>query len=88
MNDYNDRSGDAGRRRHRQTVGFEPIDVEANRVADFGFGRLDRLADGDAAGRVAHIGRVIAIRLLDHDRIAHHYFAACHECHCSRHARA
>ncbi len=61
----------AGRLWHRQAVLLEPVDMKPDRVANLALDRGDGVARGDAAGEVRHIGGIVAVRLFNHDCVAH-----------------
>lgn len=59
------------RRRNRQTVLAKAFDVKDNGFANFCFNLSDCGACGNATGKVRHIGRVVALGLLNNDGVAH-----------------
>lgn len=59
------------RRRNGQTVLAKTFDVKDNGFANLCFNLSDCGACGNATGKVRHIGRVVALRLLNNDCVAH-----------------
>src|SRR6266540_3655520 len=49
--------------------------MEADRGADFVLDRRDGFAGRDASQKIGHIGRVVAVGLLDYHRVAHQRFS-------------
>ena len=62
---------DAGRLRNYDAIGPKAVDMEADRLANFVLDCRNRVAGGNAARQVRHLGRIIAVRFFDDDRVAH-----------------
>src|ERR1700676_2696025 len=67
--------GDACRRRNWLAVFLQAVEMKFDRLAYFVLHGLDGRRRGNAAGQVRHIGRVVALRVFDHDGVPHQHSA-------------
>jgi hypothetical protein len=51
----------------------QPLDMKPDRLANLDLDGMHRRCRSDAAGQIRHIGRVVAIGLLDDDGEAHQH---------------